>query len=525
MPAGRLDSMLWAALASRQECSRSDEELLTRFLKDRDEQAFEALLVRHAPAVRAACRAWLRSPADIDDAAQATFLVLVQRAGSIRNRAVLGPWLYRVAVNVSRRLRRQAPAAHPLPADVPGRGPAEPSDLRDLLAEEVARLPDKYRQPLQLCYLTGLTTAEAARYLGWPKGTVLTRLAWARERLKKRLAARGVSEGALAGLMLPAAAPLSRQWVTVTARVAAGVLAGESPAGMGPPERAVSLAKGVVRAMIGNRIKYVTVAVLLALGGIGLGIHHWASASGGPRGGRPGTGEGGEARVAVKLAAPEAKEGRGAVAAAEEKKPAKQAEARLGRRREAVIRLPVGKFVKEVNVEPHGSGRLTWTYEEDRVLGLIEVSAMGGEVELATDAEISLSSSGTVYGLITGVRLKHLRLPEGKDFEKLKPFVGLWSAAEPLVNEVFLDMPFSYRFRLQGNRLILTDFRMLLAGPNPLGKLGSLVAVAQMGPFLVGFQALGTAVEGTYTLDDGKARPAPDRHRPLGKSRLGGEQR
>src|SRR5919199_5812899 len=170
-----------------------------------------------------------------------------------------------------------------------------------------------------------------------------------------------------------------------------------------------------------------------------------------------------------------------------------------GRRREAVIRLPAGTFVKEVDAAPYGSGRLTWTYEEERVLGLIEGSVMGVEFELATEAEYSLSSNGTIYGLLTGVRLNHLRLPDGEPFAQLKPFVGLWPAVEPLVNEVLTDMPFSYQFRVQGDRLVISNFRMLLAGPNPLGKLGGLASQDGALAALSYFQALGAAVEGTYT--------------------------
>src|SRR5579871_1476402 len=100
MPTTRL-KMIWAAIPFNRSDSRGDADLLARFLEDHDQAAFEALLIRHTPAVRAACRGWLRSAADIDDAAQATFLVLVQRAGSIRDPSVLGPWLYRVAIHVA----------------------------------------------------------------------------------------------------------------------------------------------------------------------------------------------------------------------------------------------------------------------------------------------------------------------------------------------------------------------------------------------------------------------------------------
>jgi RNA polymerase sigma factor (sigma-70 family) len=160
MPPSRLDRILGKAVASFLPDRRSDAELLARFLNNQDETAFEALVVRHTPAVRAACRGWLRSEADIDDAAQATFLVLVRRAGSIRDRAAVGRWLYGVAANVARRLRHQQRALLPMPEDVPGREPVPYDGLRDLLAEEIARLPEKYRLPVQLCYSAGLTTAE-----------------------------------------------------------------------------------------------------------------------------------------------------------------------------------------------------------------------------------------------------------------------------------------------------------------------------------------------------------------------------
>src|SRR5262245_28064221 len=149
-------------LPFRRRDARPDAELLTRFLEDRDEAAFEALLARHAPGVRAACRGWLRAAADVDDAAQATFLVLALRAGAIRDRAAVGRWLYGVAGNVARRLRRRLDRSRPLPDEVPATAPAPDDGLRDLLAEEVARLPEKYRLPVQLCYAAGLTTAEAA---------------------------------------------------------------------------------------------------------------------------------------------------------------------------------------------------------------------------------------------------------------------------------------------------------------------------------------------------------------------------
>jgi RNA polymerase sigma factor (sigma-70 family) len=505
MPPQRLDGTLRAVAAILRRDSCSDADLLSRFLDDRDESAFEALVLRHTPAVRAACRGWLRSPADVDDAAQATFLVLVQRARSIRDRAALGGWLYAVAANVARRLRRRQTPSCPLPENLPERGSPRDDGLRDLLAEEVGRLPEKYRLPVQLCYWSGLTTAEAAQRLGWPKGTILTRLAWARQRLQKCLTRRGLSPAVVPGLLRTAVPAVRPEWVQATVRAAKGVLAGEPLRSMKLSLRTISLTEGVVRIMVFDRLKYVALAAVVAIGLVGFGVRTWAPASQVAANGKALRDDGDS------LAARDARGN----------EPTKADEGRpgpVGRRREALIRLPAGAFVKEVDAAPYGSGRLTWTYEEERVLGLIEGSVMGCEFELATEAEYSLSSTGTIYGLITSVRLNHLRLPDGEEFARLKPFVGLWSAVEPLVNETLLDLPFSYQFRLQGERLVITNFRILLAGPNPLGKLGGLAGGAAGSNDLAGvvvgvayFQALGTALEGTYTAADAKDRPAPKR--------------
>ena len=173
----------------------SEGQLLDRFVARRDGDAFEAIVARHGSMVLAVCRDHLRDPNDVDDAFQATFLVLVRRAGSLRRRDLLGNWLYGVA----RRVAKRAQVASARRRDREGIGPepvgASPADfdLRPMIHDEVNRLPDSYRAAVVLCFFEGRTHEEAADRLGWPVGTVKGRLARAKDLLRDRLTHDGES--------------------------------------------------------------------------------------------------------------------------------------------------------------------------------------------------------------------------------------------------------------------------------------------------------------------------------------------
>src|SRR4051794_25877581 len=173
----------------------TDGQLLERFISGHDgcaEATFTALVERHGPMVLRVCQQVLSDSHDAQDAFQATFLVLVRRAGSVRKRDSVASWLYGVAHRVARRARADAARrrAHErrgaaLAAESVGDGD-RPEPWPEL-HEEIARLPEKYRAAVVLCYLEGLTTEAAARTLGCPQGTVLSRLSRAREQLRGRL--------------------------------------------------------------------------------------------------------------------------------------------------------------------------------------------------------------------------------------------------------------------------------------------------------------------------------------------------
>jgi RNA polymerase sigma factor (sigma-70 family) len=244
----------------------SDGQLLRRFAACRDEEAFQALMSRHGPMVLGVCRRLLRHGQDAEDVFQATFLLLAQKAGSIRKQESVGSWLHGVARRLALRARvRQARFRTCVPREDPGRQPdpaleAAWRELRGVLDEEFRRLPPKYCDALVLCYLEGRTHEEAARELGQPLGTVKSLLARGRELLRRRLARRGLtlSAAGFAAVVVTESAPAA-----VPPALAASVLSaaiGTAAAGAVPAEVA-ALLQGGARTMSMTRLLWVPAAL------------------------------------------------------------------------------------------------------------------------------------------------------------------------------------------------------------------------------------------------------------------------
>jgi HlyD family secretion protein len=175
-----------------------DADLLSRFALGGDSAALEPVLWRHGAMVLSTCRRILDDPADAEDAFQATFLTLVRKAGSIRDGRALAGWLPQVARRASLRARqatrrRARQEQQGLPHAVASSAPDEPAgrEIGAAIEEEVARLPEPMRVAFVLCQFEGRSAAEAAALIGCPEGTILSRLARARERLRARLTRRG----------------------------------------------------------------------------------------------------------------------------------------------------------------------------------------------------------------------------------------------------------------------------------------------------------------------------------------------
>lgn len=190
-------------LAGAPESTLADAALLDRFAAHRDETAFAELVRRYGPAVFGVCQR-VAGNADADDAFQATFLVLVRKAKTLRQPA-LGGWLYgvarRVALKVradaSRRRVKEASAARPERMNtVDG-----PSDVLSVVECELSGLPRRYREPLVLCVLCGRSRKDVAAAIGVAEGTLSSRMAKARAMLAERLRRRGITAPAVTALV------------------------------------------------------------------------------------------------------------------------------------------------------------------------------------------------------------------------------------------------------------------------------------------------------------------------------------
>jgi RNA polymerase sigma factor (sigma-70 family) len=278
MHAGSLDVILHqvAQLTGTVPPELPDDRLLRRFVARHDEASFAALVRRHGPLVLGVCRRLLSDPSDVEDAFQATFLVLVRRAATLDGRRTLGPWLYGVARRTAlkaragarcRRARQQEVTDMPAPQAA---DPLENRELQQLLEEELDRLPEKYREPLVLCYLQGRTHEQAARELGRPPGSMSRHVGRALELLRGRLVRRGVvlSGGPLAAVL---ATELAEGAVPPT--LAAGTIRTALLVAAGGPASApaAALAAAVCREVTRAQVRAATALLALAVLVVGAG--------------------------------------------------------------------------------------------------------------------------------------------------------------------------------------------------------------------------------------------------------------
>ncbi len=269
----------------------ADGALLERFLAGRGDEdsaaAFAALAERHAPMVLSVCHAAMGDRHDAEDAAQATFLILARRAGSIRRAESLASWLFGVARKVSlksrsQRARRRALERRGAEMREQAVGSDRLHETHWNVYEELDRLPERFRTPIVLCHLEGLTNEQAASRLGLPVRTVQRRLAEGRERLRLRLTGLGLAPASASGAELavfpPVAGGASGAWIEATARAAAGLAAGRAIGAVASAPVA-SLVNGGMAMIFVGRLKVITAGLLLTGTLAGLAGVGWMQAA------------------------------------------------------------------------------------------------------------------------------------------------------------------------------------------------------------------------------------------------------
>jgi RNA polymerase sigma factor (sigma-70 family) len=258
---------------------QTDGQLVEQFLARREEAAFEAIVRRHGAMVYRVCWRVLRQPQDTEDAFQATFLLLAQKLRTVRNYYSLASWLHGVAHRVALQANGRAASRRRHEQRATITQVERPEDLSadellEVLDAELGKLPDKWRQPLILCYLEGRTQEESASQLGWSKSTLRRRLEEARDALGCRLKGRGlVWSAALSAVLLSdciaSTAPAAKV-IASTVKAAAGVAAGKTVATVAS-DKVVALTEGMVKAMFFKKLKMAAI-LFLAIAGSGMGL-------------------------------------------------------------------------------------------------------------------------------------------------------------------------------------------------------------------------------------------------------------
>lgn len=264
----------------------TDAQLIDRFVTRRDEAAFELLVWRYGPMVLGVCRRILHDSHGAEDAFQAVFLTLARKAGTIGRRQSVGSWLYTVAYRTALRARDRT--VHRALHEQPLNGIEElnairkPEDelgldeLGSALDKALSNLPEKYRTVIVLCYLQGKTNEQAAEELGCPKGTVLSRLSRARERLRDRLTGHGVilSAGPFLVLLSQMASSLpemSPVLVNATVQFAGLCAVGKTVAGL-VASSVAELTEDAIKELSVRRLRYFVAMALLMVLIIGVGV-------------------------------------------------------------------------------------------------------------------------------------------------------------------------------------------------------------------------------------------------------------
>ncbi len=269
-----------SAISPPETDERTDGQLLAEFLASGSQQGFQRLIDRHGRMVLGACRRLLGETQDAEDAAQAVFILLWKKAGGLTRRASAAGWLHHVARHVCRNALRARAArrSHEREGAAMGEQMRHRTDqwraVREVLDEELDRLPEKYRLPLILFHLEDRSLAEIGVLLGANSSTVGTWLSRARELLASRLRRRGLtfSAAALAGGLTDhaGAGTLPATFASATTQAAGALAAGNAAAAASQGSAQVfAFTKGALPMLTMAKLKLAALAAVFTAAVIG----------------------------------------------------------------------------------------------------------------------------------------------------------------------------------------------------------------------------------------------------------------
>ncbi|MCI0538695.1 MAG: sigma-70 family RNA polymerase sigma factor [Verrucomicrobiales bacterium] len=390
--------MAAAALADH-----SDPQLVALALATPGENAFHAIVQRHGPMVYRVCWRILQHAQDTEDAFQATFLVFAQRLRALRKHGSLASWLHGVAHRVALKAKAQCATrrAREHQAAVPDNCPSDDvtwAELREVLDEELSRLPENLRLPLILCYLEGRTQDESARELGWSKITLRRRLDEARELLGCRLKSRDLAwSAALSAALLSdsiASAAPAPGLIASTVGAMSEVVAGKTVTAVASAQIA-SLVEGVLKTMYLSKLKTAMLMLVCGLLVIGAGLAHLVAGSGAKRPNEAGQGAANQK--------------------AEHRPPAQdrnEAEELFRQMEEKLSRTRTLECVFEGKVQPKGSLKGSLAFAEGNKVR-VEYSL---EIEVDRQVKCTVVSDGAkVVKVLNGKEPEQVFVPSTKD--------------------------------------------------------------------------------------------------------------
>ncbi len=246
----------------------SDLELLARYVKTREAEAFAEVVARHRDMVYGTCYRLLGNRPDAEDAAQECFLQLA-RSGSTVRRSVAG-WLHRVAVRSSLALRRKDRARQRAEREAGSMAPdrvAEPTweDIKAEVDRAIDRLPDDLREPLVLHFLQGRPQTDVAEALGVSQPAVSMRITKAVERLRRQLGPTGTALSVAGLVALLEAHSAEAAPATLIANLGRVALAGLGPS---PPAGLAASVLGHAASMTAATKTVCLLAVCVAVGSV-----------------------------------------------------------------------------------------------------------------------------------------------------------------------------------------------------------------------------------------------------------------